>query len=189
MPYFDIGTNLQLDFDPHYPVVRTVLAPRLASPLGGGASQLRRRYQRPIYQFTLRDTQAVKARADWLFGFLTYVQGDIPFFWNGGEWGTVSAPAFVGMGDGVRTQFLLPNRYITGNLALYCNGVLVTPTPGVDGAIGLMTTADPLTGRLEVTYTATYRVTVWGDETLYTEENAGKDLFSQNGLTLREFLP
>lgn len=190
MPYFDLGTQPQLRFDPHFPVTRTTIAPRLASPLGGGVSQLRRRYQRVLYQFTLRDAQADKARADWLLGFLTYMQGDTAFFWDGGAWGVVASPAFVGFGDGVRTQFYLPNRHITGNLVVYCNSALVEPTPGLDGTVGLITVLPGLVGEIEATYSCTYRVTVWNEsEALYQEENLASGLFSQNGLVLREFIP
>lgn len=164
------------------------MAPRLATPVGGGASQLRRRYARPLYQFTLNETQSTRAEATALLGFLTFVQGDIPFFWSGGEWGTQNTPLLVGYGDGVRQQFLLPNRYITGNLEVQVNGVAI-PTPGLDGATGLLSLPTIAWGALiTATYTCTYRVTLWQEgETLATEENIALGLFRRQGIVFREF--
>jgi hypothetical protein len=190
MPYFDVSAEIQLGFTPHYPVTQELIAPHLATPVGAGASQLHRQYGRPLSRFTLRDAQADKARMDTLFGFITFVQGDTPFFWDGGEWGTISTPLYIGYGDGVRTEFLLPNRYITGDLQVYCNTVLVVPTPGIDGAAGHITLPSPLVGALTATYRCVFKVTfALKGEVLFSASNLAEHLYSHEGVTLLEFVP
>jgi hypothetical protein len=190
MPYFDVGDARQLPFTPWYPVTRTLLAPRLATPLGGGAAQYRRLYHRPLYQFTLGAPQMDKTEQETLFGFLAEVQGDTPFFWDGGEYHVQSIPLRLGVGEGVRTQFYLPQRFITGGLQVYVEGVLMPDQPTLDGATGLLTFAIAPTGVMTAAYTAIYRVVVWQEgETLYQEENFYNGLYRHNGLTLRECLP
>jgi hypothetical protein len=70
-----------------------------------------------------------------------------------------------------------------------CDGVFLEPQPGLDGTVGLITLATALTGRIEASYSCTYFVTVWTEaESLYAEQNFAAGLYSQEGLTLREFL-
>ena len=193
MAYFAVtGNTLQLMFNPTYPIMRTVIAPRLATPGGTGVTQLRRRYPRPLYQFTLSDAQMDKATALTLASFLIYHQGDIPFYWSGGEWGTVESLVLIGVGDGVRTQWYLPNRHITGALLVWVGGVTPQTITAIDGATGLVTLATAVAPAqpLYATYTCLYKVTVWNESDVFmTESNLYAGLFKQDGVVLREFVP
>lgn len=193
MAYFTItGNQLQLSFNPTYPIMRTLIAPRLATPGGSGVTQLRRRYPRPLYQFTLGDAQMDKGTALALTSFFSYHQGDIPFYWTGGEWGTVDSLVLVGVGNGVRTQWYLPNRHITGSLLMWVGGVTPQIVATIDGATGLATTvtAVPAAQPVYATYTCLYKLTVWNEsETFLTESNLYAGLFKQDGIVLREFVP
>lgn len=110
---------LRLDdvLKPSYSVFRELLAPQLQAPLGAGAIQRRRQWARPLTRFRLRAPQEDFATGTALWAFFTYVQGDIPFRFNGLQYGDFSLnPLFIGFGDGTQTDFLLPNRNVSAVL-------------------------------------------------------------------------
>jgi hypothetical protein len=179
--------------DSHYSIFRRIITPALVTPIGGGATQARRRYQRPVYGFTIKDSHAIKSSAEYIYSFMQYHQGDVRFWWDGNTWGTVSTPILFGFGDGVRTQFFLNNRHITtGTLQAYTNGVLASPQPTIDLASGLLTySAAPVDqGKLTATYVCRYRCVfeVEGD-VLQSEELMYQALFKYEGVKLREVIP
>lgn len=182
-----------LDLDSHYSVLRRILAPRRASAIGGGAFTVRRQYERPLYEFTIQDRHAVKSRAEYLYSFAQYHQGDIAFLWDGGGWGVVSMPILLGFGDGVRTQFFLNNRNITtATLQAYINGVLASPQPSIDLASGLLTfsAAPGANLPLTATYTCVYKCVFWTEaEVLMNEARLYDQLYSYEGIVLRELVP
>jgi hypothetical protein len=147
--------------------------------LGGGVQHVRRRQARPAYGFTIHNTHAIKSEIDTFFGFFSYHQGDIPFYYDGGPYGTISTPALFGFGDGVRTEFFLPNRLITtATLATYTSAVLDSLQPTPDLTQGLVTYSSPpaLNAPLTATYSCTYKcVFDMGDELLMSEENFTAD--------------
>lgn len=179
--------------DPHYSVFRDILAPALTVPLGGGTVQARRRYARPVYQFRVQDRHATKAQAEYIYSFMQYHQGDIPFFFSGGPWSIVELPLLFGFGDGVRTEFFLNNRHIiTGTLTTYADTVLDSPLPSIDLASGLLTYATPPAdqARLTAGYQCEYKCTfVSQGETLQSEEHTYANLFKYEGIILREVVP
>lgn len=193
MAYFVVPSNFfTLTLNPTYPVTRTVIAPRLATPGGAGVTQVRRRYPRPLYQFTIGDAQMDKRAALALTSFLAFHQGDIPFYWSGGEWGTIDGPVLFGIGDGVRTQWYLPNRHITGSLTVADGHGLLLTTSAIDGATGMITIVGAVEPNLPIyaAYTCVYKLTVWNEsEVLLSESNIYAGLFKQDGVVLREFVP
>ena len=182
-----------LSLSVHYSIVRKTFAPQLSSLLGGGAHQRRRKQPRPAYGFTIHNSHAIKSEMDTFFGFFSYHQGDIPFYYDGGPYGTISTPALFGFGDGVRTEFFLPNRLITAaTLVAYTSGVLASPQPTVDLTQGLVTYSAPpaASAPLTATYSCTYKcVFDMGDELLMNEENFYSGLFKVEGIQLREAFP
>lgn len=182
-----------LTLDTHYSVFRRIVAPRLATGIGAGATQVRRMYQRPVYQFTIKDSHAVKSAAEALYGFAQYHQGDIAFYWSGNEWGTIANKILFGFGDGVKTQFFLNNRNITtGTIQAYKDGVLASPQPTIDLTSGLLTfsaaVADQV--KLEATYSCKYKVVFDVDsEVLMNEELFYNQLYRYEGIKLREVVP
>ena len=96
MPPMQTLDSTVLDF--HYSVWRDAIAPTLRTSLGGGASQFRRLYERPVYQFRLQAMHEEPARIEALYGFFLYHQGDTPFWFTGKEWGAPSTPVLVGFG-------------------------------------------------------------------------------------------
>ena len=180
--------------DTHYSILRRQIAPVLRTRIGGGASQLRRQYQRPIYEFTLKDSHAVKSSAEYIYGFARYHQQDIPFWWSGGPWGTVSTPILVGFGDGTRTQFFLPNRNVQGSgFIAYHDGTAYTLSDwDLDGPTGLVTfhSAPAANVKLTALYLCSYKVVFASDsEVLLNEENLYASLFSYQGIVIREVVP
>lgn len=101
-----------LELDSHYSIFRAILSSTRATPLGAGATQVRDRYSRPCYRFTLKDSHAVPATAEYLYSFMQYHRGSQPFWFSGNSWGVVTTPVLFGFGDGVRTQFFLNNRHV-----------------------------------------------------------------------------
>lgn len=176
---------------PHFSLFREILAPTLVNALGGGTMQTRRRYPRPTYQFRLHDSEQVQASAEALYGFAVFVQGDMPFWFDGGAYGTLSTPTLYALGDGVRTQFLLPNRHITGGtLQTYTNDVLDAVQPTCDLASGLVTHAAAPSGTLKAMYACTYKcVFVLQGDALLSAENFAHQLYKADGIILKEFIP
>jgi len=182
-----------LTLDTHYSIWRHMVAPRLATGIGAGATQVRRMYQRPVYRFTIKDSHAVKSAAEALYGFAQYHQGDIAFYWSGNAWGTIANKILFGFGDGTRTQFFLNNRHITtGTLQAYTDGVLANPQPTIDLPSGLLTFSTAVADqvKLEATYNCRYKVVFELDsETLMHEEMFYAQLYKYEGITLREVVP
>jgi len=178
--------------DPHYSVFRDIVAPTLRSRVGGGAMQVRRLYERPVYQFRLRAVHETKAQAEALYGFYLYHQGDVPFWFGGKQWGTVATPILTAFGDGSRTQFFLHNRHITGSLQVYLNDVLANPQPTLTASSGLITfsAAPGLDVKITASYTCRYKCVFHGEgEALLTEEEFYLALFRYEGIVLRELVP
>lgn len=177
--------------DSHYTFTRTMLAATRRQPLGSGATALRRPYARVTYQFSVHDNQRGQADTEALCGFVRRHQGDTPFWWGGGAWGLPSTPLLVGEGDGVRTVFFCPNRWLLTTPVVSLNGVLAAPQPTPHLPTGRLTFAAPVTLGVVVTalYTCRYAVVWWFEgETLLTDAAISKGLFSIQGLTMRETL-
>ena len=181
-----------LAIDTHYSIFRRILAPRVQNRLGGGAMQVRRLYERPVYEFGIHDSHAVKTMAETIYGFLQYHQGDTPFWFAGNEWGNIQSPILVGFGDGARTQFFLNNRNITtSTIQMYVNA---TPTgiSSIDLPSGLVTfgAAPASNATISATYQCTYKcVFAVGQDVLQSEEQFYKQLYKYEGITLQELVP
>lgn len=184
--------------DTHYPVQRRILAPTLRSGVGGGARQVRRQWRRPIYEFTIRDSHAIKSAAEYIYSFAQYHLGDVPFIWSGNTWGVVSTPILFGFGDGVQTQFFLNNRRITTDSLSLVGGVnneitlpdLTVETNHAPNGFIEFETAPDAAVPLKAMYQCTYLVTFQNaDEVLMSEELVYNALFSYTGIVLREVVP
>lgn len=183
-----------LALDGHYSIFRRIIAPTRVNRLGGGAMQVRRLYQRPIYEFVLRDSMRVQADAEYLYSFMQYHQGDTAFLFSGNEWGEPSVPLLFGFGDGTRTEFYLNNRTITsGTILTYQDGVLDSPLPTIDLTSGLLTyfAGAPANGKkLTAKYTCLYKCVFASEqELLQNEELFYQALFRYEGIVLRELVP
>lgn len=181
------------DLPVHYPSVRTIQAPTLSAEVGGGTVQVRRKYHRPTYQFRVHNTHADLYDAHHFFAFAQYHQGDIPFWYGGDFWGIVQTPILITFGDGVRTQFYLPNRHILDVPVLYLNNVLYQgPQPTLDATTGLLTFASPPgdTVSLTATYSCRYKVVFDAKQLdLMTEQRIYDQLFQYEGIIFKEIVP
>jgi hypothetical protein len=109
--------------------------PTIKDPLSGGAVQLRRRMTRGLmrWEFTVPGRQG---DLDQLGGFLDYVQGDTPFWFDGAGFGEILEPIIFGIGTGSKTQFALPHRYvISASLVVYHNDILNTGWSVIGGDV------------------------------------------------------
>jgi len=70
---------------------------------------------RPVYQFTLDMGPLTRGEAENLSAQHAYHQGGRSFIWDGAQFGGMSDYDFVGLADGVRKGFFLPNRNIGPN--------------------------------------------------------------------------
>ena len=181
-----------LQVAPSYTVTRELLAPTLTALSGGAVRQAQRQTSRPLAQFTLRLVDQSLAAAEYLYSFAAYHQGDVPFWWDGGVWGNYDTPVLFGTGDGVTTEFFLPNRWIISDLLVYADTVLVDPAPTLDDAVGLATFADPPAegSLLTATYQCRYQVVFWLEgETLLLEDLFEPERLTYEGIRLRECVP
>lgn len=180
-----------LVLDMHYSIVRDVIAPTSRARIGGGAVQVRRLYERPLYRFRVHATHEKRADAEPFAAFAVYHQGDIPFLWSGREYGTVTNAVLVGFGNGTQTNFFLPNRRILTGPTVKVDG---TPT-GVTltASSGLIVFAAAPADQTKITaevYTSEYKCLFWNDsEVLSSEEMFYNQLSKFEGIILQEIFP
>lgn len=178
-----------LTMRPGWTLDRRILAPVTSLPTGGGGQVRRRRGGRVASAFTLRDAHRAIADAEYLASFAAVHQGDTPFWFDGGPWGTPSTPLLVGVGNGVQTHFWLPNRWLLDPPLVYADGVLLATQPDAELTTGQLrfASAPALNVVLTAGYTCRYPV-VFGVEaqTLLTEQYFYHLLFAVEGLVLQE---
>lgn len=80
-----------------------------------GLFTLFNRSERPTYKFSLELPALQRIAAQSLSGFHHFHQGGKAFFYDGGLWDSVTSLNLVGEGDGTRTDFFLPNRFVDSN--------------------------------------------------------------------------
>jgi hypothetical protein len=181
-----------LVLDTHYSVFREVFHPRLMGRVGGGATMVRRLYERPTYRFRVRNAMATQAEAEAFYGFALYHGPDRPFWFAGERWGVVSTPILVGFGTGSQTDFHLPNRQIIGSLVVSLDSDSGGPQPTLTAASGLLSFAAPPGNNVKITasYTCQYKVVFdLSGDILLTEEEFYRQLFRYEGIGLLEVVP
>jgi len=122
--------------------------------LGHGTNSYRRLYTRPLSSWQL-ENPGKQELLDPTLGFIEYVQGDTPFWFDGAGFGEVTDPALIWIGDGATTDIRLPHRYVfIASMVVYYNNQLFTDwTPlGGDGV-----TCDAI--RTLTPFTLNYHVT------------------------------
>jgi len=137
----------------------------------GGTVQLFSRSTRPYYKFTVKLEPLVRYTAEQLEAFHAEHQGAISFFCDCPPYNTIENFQRVAVGNGVTTQFFLPNRWIGANTgansfsmqtrnqltqatSLWSSGYSVTVAPGI-----LTFSTVPSSGHdIEAKYSCTYRV-------------------------------
>ena len=103
---------------------------------GTGLFHVFNRASRPAYKFEVNAPVLTQIQVQSLQAFHQFHQGGKAFYFDGCNWSYVNTLNLVGEGDGVRTQFFLPNRNIDAN----------SITVGIfDGATTSLTTAYSLT--------------------------------------------
>lgn len=143
----------------------TVKMPATQVGVGGGAVALRRQCRRARYTFTLVSRALTRAEKDSLESFLKYHQSDIPFWWDGADFGIIQHRQLFGIGDGAQQDFFLPNdQIINGTVTVYEGG---TPQAGVTitDATGLVqfASAPAADVLLEAVYQCRYKVFLVAD--------------------------
>lgn len=112
--------------DPQHTLPCTSEAPTLKDPLGGGSQQLRSQYTRVMHKWTL-DVPALQQRMDPFIGFLEYLKGDTPFWFDGAEFGEITEKTVIFIGDGHTEQVRLPHRHVyASTIVAYVDDTLVT---------------------------------------------------------------
>jgi hypothetical protein len=111
-------------------------AETLKDDVGGGAMSFRRRYTRPLRRWELT-LPGDHAALDPIMGLFDYSQGDNPLWFDGAGTLEVSEPILIGVGNGVKTDWDLPHRYVyVSSTLIYVNGAAVTTwTPIGDGVV------------------------------------------------------
>jgi hypothetical protein len=159
--------------------------------MGGGGVQVRRQFERPLYQFRVHASQEARASAQALYGFAAYHQGDIPFWYSGDIWATPhnTTPGLVGFGDGVTTHFLLPNRHILSGPTMRVAGVVEAGFT-LTASSGLIVFSSAPADQAIITaeaYTCRYKCVFWmGEEVLLSEEQFYQAMSRFEGIILRE---
>jgi hypothetical protein len=176
----------------HYSVIRELLSPTRRISLGGGATGQRRHYERAVWRFRLHATHEVKSALEDISSFYLQHMGDVPFYFSGEQWGTVSTPIHVGWGTGAQTHYFLPNRHVTGSLSVRVAGVVASPPPTLTGSSGLIvfSAAPAADAEIRASYTCRYKCIFWNeDEVLLSEEEFVHHLFTIEGIVLSEVVP
>jgi hypothetical protein len=176
----------------NYSVVREILAPRQVASLGSGAVLVRRKWTRPAYRFRIHALQITKAEMEAFYGFVTYHQGDIAFWFDGNEWGNVASAILVGFGNNSQRDFFLPNRNVTiGTLQMYVSDVPTNvENVNYDSGRVRFATAPGTDARITAVYNCRYKCAFWvDDEAMLSFENFTLQLHNVEGIVLREIVP
>ncbi len=152
--------------------------------LGTGTTQYNRVLARPRHTFlyhtiTLKGDKGDKE----MYALFNWHLGDKPFYLNADRFSTIKIPRTIGYGDGTKTNYFLPNKFIMPNtIQIYINGIKTTAFD-LDTASGLIVfhfapTADaPITA----SYSNYYKV-VFGNQGM-----AEKLIENQSDLIERTF--
>src|SRR5262245_24618584 len=89
-----------------------VSMPTLKDDLGAGSYAFRRKQMRPLGRWALESPPEFPGEVDRVIGLLQYVQGDTPFWWDGGGFGEVHDPMLFALGNGTVTDYRLPHRFV-----------------------------------------------------------------------------
>ena len=89
--------------------------------VGNGLEYRRRKWLRGKSSWEL-EVPGKQELLDPIWGLLEYVQGDIPFWFDGAGFGEVTTPIVFAIGDGTKNDYLLPHRHIfVASLVIYNN--------------------------------------------------------------------
>lgn len=107
---------------PHHTLPVSPQMPTLRDDIGGGAAEFRRRWTRPMRRWELM-FPGQQEKLDMISGFMDYMQGDTPFWFDGAGTIEVVEPVLVGIGDGAKTDFAFAHRHIfVASAVIYLNG-------------------------------------------------------------------
>ena len=70
------------------------------------------RSERPSWRFKMKLDALNQIEQQSLQAFYNFHMAGKAFFWDGGNWSAVTTLSLVGEGDGTRTEYFLPNRFI-----------------------------------------------------------------------------
>jgi len=173
------------------PVKMTAVAPIDSVNLSGGAFSANRKYERPVYKFTLNLTEELKEEAMQVFGAMSFLQGDTLFWFDGGENGDISEYITIGLGDAARVDFFVPNRNVYApSLVVKVNGVVTTAwTFNESTGMITFTSAPAADSRVEAKYKCRYKaVFTYGADKMYDQIDHFK-YFSERPIQIREVFP
>jgi hypothetical protein len=143
---------------PTHVLPQGIAMPTLVDDLGGGAQSFRRRFTRPLSRWTF-EVPGIQSVLDPQEGFFKYTQSDTPFWFDGAGAEEVSVPVILGVGDGVKTDFILNDCHVFVNsLVVYANGGLITSWDALGGdGITCQTIRFTAAPAVNVQITAKYR--------------------------------
>jgi hypothetical protein len=134
------------------------------------------RSSRPTYRFRIPLVALTKHQCDSLSAFHHFHQGAKPFFWDGGYYGYISSLQLVGEGNGSKTDYFLPNRFIDAN----------SITVGIyNGTTTSITTAFSLYADQGMISFATAPTS--GHDVMASHAHKYKVVFEPDGLKVEEF--
>jgi len=176
--------------DSSYPVKRRPYAPVRRNNVGSAGMALGRKVEAPYYDFTVMLSYIEQEVAEALAGFAAYHMGDVSFWFDGGGRGDITTPALVGFGDGVTTQFHLPNRNVFGPSLVMDVNYVVNTSWTIDEPVGLVTfTSAPAANAVvrAARYRCKHECVFWYEgDFIYTEEEFHKMVFKHGEIGLRE---
>ena len=170
-----------------------LLDPATRSELGGGAFAINKRLFKPVREFSLKSwdklfrDQMENIRNEIHSGRITGV-----FWLDGGQYGEIKEPIFIGEADGQRTEFPMPvDNCFAPSWKIYINGVLNTSwTMAEESGVLIFSTAP--TGRVTGTGKRKFRVIIIDDSDSILAENqvytnkTGDGVYSQTAIKLLE---
>ena len=94
------------------PVEAKIKARAIQTASGGGAVALHETWDRKIIEWTIQSTLEIREQMEHHQDMILYHKGGKVFWFDGGENGDIRNPMFLGYGDGVRTDFFIPYRFV-----------------------------------------------------------------------------
>ena len=94
------------------PVEAAIKTRAVQTASGGGAVALHETWNRKVLEWKIQSPNEIREQMEHHQDMLLYHRGGKVFWFDGGENGDIRNPMFLGYGDGTRTDFFLPYRFV-----------------------------------------------------------------------------
>ncbi len=175
---------------PDQPVEVAFLARTVQNEAGGGAPALADQWGSRILTWTFNSAGENRQQNEHIRDMINYHRGFRKFWFDAGMDGNVKHRKFLGFGDGTRTDFYLPSRFVFApSVVMTVNNAIVTAWTCVESTGMIRFTSAPAAGAHVCVEKYKCRVKAFfvvNDDKVYSGRDNFKS-FESNQIVIREF--